>query len=548
MGIPSYFSYIIKNYPTIIKNLNAVLSEDVGITTLYMDCNSVIYDVVREVEFLNMDSTTYESVVIEKVIEKISVYLSVIRPSLLTYIAFDGVAPFAKMEQQRTRRHKSQFTNAFSATSNSSNIKNSQNKQSWNTSAITPGTSFMNRLSRDIKNHFYKNRSKFAFDIIVSGSDVVGEGEHKLFDHLRKTSLSGEKMSQNIVVYGLDADLIMLSIFNLEYARNIYVFREAPEFLKSSIPVEIQENNDTNLYFLDIQGLCEKIMVEMRCEYKCREQIYDYVFLCFFLGNDFLPHFPSMNIRTHGIDSLMTIYRKKIGNHPDISIVAKGKIQWKIVRTFLQEIVALEKQFLMNEYNLRDKFDRRDWSKMDNEEVLLNTPVIYRAIEKYICPEEYGWENRYYKALIDENFYMDADENMRKLCTNYLEGLEWVFKYYSVGCPDWKWKYKYHYPPLFKDLVNFVPVFETDFIKSCTKNNRAFLPETQLSYVLPYQQLDLLPDKIQGFLKTNYRELYPEKYDFQWAFCRYFWESKPNLPEISLEQLEQWNIQYGLVR
>jgi len=506
MGIPSYFSYIIKNYPTIIKNLNAVLSEDVGITTLYMDCNSVIYDVVREVEFLNMDSATYESVVIEKVIEKISIYLSVIRPSQIAYIAFDGVAPFAKMEQQRTRRYKSQFTNSLSTNSNSSNTEN--NKQSWNTSAITPGTSFMNRLSRDIKNHFYKNRSKFAFEIIVSGSDDVGEGEHKLFDHLRKTSLSEEKKSsQNIVVYGLDADLIMLSIFNLEYARNIYVFREAPEFLKSSIPVQMQENNDTNLYFLDIQGLCEKIMVEMRCEYKCREQIYDYVFLCFFLGNDFLPHFPSMNIRTHGIDSLMTIYRKKIGNHPDISIVSKGKIQWKVVRTFLQEIVALEKQFLMNEYNLRDKFDRRDWSKMDNEEVLLNTPVIYRAIEKYICPEEYGWENRYYKALIDENFYMDADENMRKLCTNYLEGLEWVFKYYSLGCPDWKWKYKYHYPPLFKDLVNFVPVFETDFIKSSTKNNRAFLPETQLSYVLPYQQLDLLPDKIQGFLKTNYREL-----------------------------------------
>ena len=127
---------------------------------------------------------------------------------------------------------------------------------------------------------------------------------------------------------------------------------------------------------------------------------------------------------------------------------------------------------------------------------------------------------------------------------NYIEGLEWVYKYYSEGCPDWKWKYKHHYPPLFKDLVSFIPHFETDFIQE--NNHEAFTSEIQLSYVLPKSQLHLLPNKIEKFLKTNYEELYPEKYDFQWAFCRYFWEAHPILPEVPIALLEQWQIQFEM--
>jgi hypothetical protein len=63
--------------------------------------------------------------------------------------------------------------------------------------------------------------------------------------------------------------------------------------------------------------------------------------------------------------------------------------------------------------------------------------------------------------------------------------------------------------------------------------------------VLPNSKLDLLPKDIALFLKNNYKDLYPEKYDLCWAFCRYLWEAHPLLPEISVDLLEQWDRQFS---
>jgi hypothetical protein len=88
-----------------------------------------------------------------------------------------------------------------------------------------------------------------------------------------------------------------------------------------------------------------------------------------------------------------------------------------------------------------------------------------------------------------------------------------------------------------------------DFITN--KSNVANAPFTklvQLCYVMPKSNLELLPQNICKFLINNYPELYPEQYDFKWAFCRYFWEAHPILPDIQLEILEQWEIQFTQVK
>ena len=578
MGIPSYFSYIIKNYPNIIRNIGYFSNnKSFSFNHLYMDCNSIIYDAVHSIDTTNnLDIQTFENEIIEKVIVNIKEYINLIKPNTTIFIAFDGVAPFAKMEQQRTRRYRTRYMTTMDF--------GDSNKNSWNTSAITPGTKFMDNLSYRI-NYEFKNTEKNynVKNIYVSCSDDAGEGEHKLFNHTRKCVSQNE----NIAIYGLDSDLIMLSLFHLKYCKDIYVFREAPEFLKSSIPItpSIKKNetnshfsnglvadknnfdddnrpeilsgrcnmrgNDTEPHFLDIRYLSNSILSEMKCKYPDDQRTYDYVFLCFFLGNDFLPHFPAMNIRTHGISCLLDFYRLYIGNYQDRFLISKtsGKIQWKNVSILINEIAKKEHELLINEYFVRHKFDKRTYTietPKEREEAFQNLPIIFREEEKYICPDEPMWENRYYKRLLH---CKKTTENMKQICNNYLEGLEWVFKYYSDGCPHWRWKYNYHYPPLFADLCKYIPHFEMDFISN--KSNVANAPFTklvQLCYVMPKSNLELLPQNICKFLINNYPELYPENYDFKWAFCRYFWEAHPILPDIPLELLEQWEIQFNMCK
>ena len=516
MGIPSYFSYIIKNHKNIIKRL---AGSQIPFQHLYMDCNSIIYDVIHKLEKNNVSIN--ETEIFENICNKIEEYIFMIKPSNTIFIAFDGVAPFAKMEQQRTRRYKNWYLN-----------KILNKESSWNTSQITPGTDFMNRLMERLKILFNLNKHKYNVPVFIfSGSQDHGEGEHKLFEHMRKNNSKND----NVIIYGLDSDLIMLSIFHRELFKNVYIFREAPEFIKSYVPIPIDSDSKLKTdepYLMDIHYFMLSILDEMKCKDYDYHRIYDYVFLCFFLGNDFLPHFPSLNIRTNGIMTLLTYYRNHIGSRRDCFLISREKnIQWNNLYIIIQNICKNEHELIMNEYFVRDKWDKRRWDeKIELEEAILNLPIMDRSTEKYINPNEPGWQSRYYKILFKDDY--NKPDFINNLCRNYLEGLEWVFKYYYEGCPDWRWKYNYNYPPLFNNLVSFVPRKQFKLIKN---NRKPFKNNTQLAYVFSYES----KENIQKLLNnTNIKTINnSNSIDFQWAFCRYFWESHVDFPEISIEKL-----------
>jgi 5'-3' exonuclease len=503
-----------------------------------MDCNSIVYEAVHKLyenDNYNQYGDKFENDLIDHVIVNIEHYITTIQPTTSVYIAFDGVAPFAKMEQQRTRRYKTQYMTS---------ILNSPTK--WNTSAITPGTTFMNKLNDRLYHNFNSTELKFNVNkMTISGSDIPGEGEHKLFEHIR----TNPNPNHNIAVYGLDADLIMLSLFNLKYCNNIFVFREAPEFLKNSLPISNSNPNDP--HFLDMKLLSSSILNEMNCKFPDQQRIYDYVFLCLFLGNDFLPHFPAMNIRTHGIQTLLDIYTNCIGNKQNRYLISNDwTIQWRNLALFIGDVAKNEHTFLQNEYKLRRKYDKwnfTDYSNCDTdkkrEDHISQIPIMYRSDEKYIHPSKYGWHNRYYKCLFG---FKPNTTNINTVCKNYYEGLEWVFKYYSGRCPSWKWKYNYHYPPLFEDLYKNAPSIKFNGFFQQKHIGRPFTPFVQLSYVLPINAHHLLPTNISSCLKQYYANLYPNITDvsFKWAFCKYFWEAHPELPIIPIETLDRWNKQF----
>ena len=527
MGIPSYFSYIVKNHANIIKKLEG---STIQVNNLYLDCNSIIYDAVRNINFAELVETDINSI-IREVCVKIDEYIHTLKPNKNVFIAFDGVAPVAKLEQQRSRRYKSLYQNTISRS-----IFKSTSPDPWNTTAITPGTVFMNSLNEKIYAR-YKNPSTYNVEkIIISGSNEHGEGEHKLFQYIR--SFPEQHQNVNTIIYGLDADLIMLSINHLPIASQIYLFRETPEFIKS-INAELEPNQS---YLMDIPELANIITLDMNngeelTSEQQKNRVYDYIFLCFFLGNDFMPHFPSVNIRTGGVNKMLNAYKATIGGTED-NLTDGKKIFWKNVRKIVQWLADLEEKHIQNETKSRDRQEKNVLPNGTPEEQYKKfdaIPIYERELEKFINPFKSNWQVRYYKTL----FNMDIDDVRRKqICTNYLEGLEWTMKYYTTGCSDWRWCYNYNYPPLFSDMIHYIPYFDTEFVPKMPAKPVTDL--VQLCYVLPRQSLQFLPEKLYNALLKQHNDWYNTDCDFVWAYCKYFWESHVNLPHIDMNELEEF--------
>ena len=556
MGIPSYFAHLVRRHRTIIRKYT---KNDMPIDNLYLDCNSFVYDAVRDTKF-STQNKNYEEQIIQYVGDKLSEYILLLAPQKKVFIAFDGVAPVAKMNQQRKRRYMSWFQQRMNLEEGSLPV------ESWNTAAITPGTAFMTELTRRINERFTLNWPGKE-EIIVSAADEAGEGEHKIYEYIRQHP-SYHKNTLT-VIYGLDADLIMLTLNHLHIADKLYLFRETPHFIQS-----LDKTLDANeLYLLDIPKFGMAIIEELGAKPKADagadtntnadanmfvdNRLFDYIFLCFLLGNDFLPHFPALSIRTTGIDRILGAYKHLFLTNGLSLTQHKGRdIVWKNVRILVAFLGQHEHEYILEEYKGRerqssniqqgrrppngsqDKNKNKNKNK-DKEDPNLLLPMKDRSVEIFINPQKSGWENRYYRELFDINEL--NEERLKEVCVNYLEGLEWTLAYYTSGCTDWRWTYKYDYPPLLADLIKYVPFFNTQFIAVKPKN--PVRPLVQLSYVLSENSYNLLPpivsETLQLYIK-NTPELFNEStYTFKWAFCKYFWEAHVGLPEIHLSEIER---------
>jgi 5'-3' exonuclease len=170
-------------------------------------------------------------------------------------------------------------------------------------------------------------------------------------------------------------------------------------------------------------------------------------------------------------------------------------------------------------------------------------PMQERAVERYIDPYRENWEYRYYDALFEIDIYAKSSGNgtisrLQSICVNYIEGLEWTMRYYSTGCVDWRWTYKYPYAPLLVDLMRFMPHLDTALFPNTVEKNPV-RDLVQLCYVLPMASHGLLPPAVAEKLRRSYSHYYCDKLDFKWSYCKYFWEAHTELPHIRISELER---------
>lgn len=657
MGIPSYFVNLVKYHKQIVKKMGSLPM----VHNLYMDTNGLVYDAVRMLgSNKGMSNDDYESAIIEMVCLKILGYIQLLNPKYSVFIAFDGVAPVAKLNQQRERRYKSWFTTIVEQAINNTAIVNESRinrdktaksinnivHKAWNTSSITPGTQFMNKLNTrmidfiDVQNRLASTTnlvddiSRRPLRYIYSGSNEPGEGEHKIFDHIRSTP--DYHKDTTTMIYGLDADLIMLCLNHLHISENIFLYRDTPEFIQS---IDSNLSKDEN-YYLDIPLFAcslEKLMRETKetgvipdmgyvpqnadssklvvSTKKITQNVVaavdDYILMTFMLGNDFMPHFPSINLRTTGMNVLLQTYAhifKGSSNYLVKRVISKNKeegtkkmIDWAQFRLFIDHLASNEHNRFMDEHKTRDKQSKRfgynshnrgdntngrynnslETSKVVGGSVLnksetendseytvdlteltgiacdkitgmvtnnntmnefMSIPLRDRSVEKYIDPFREDWEYRYYDALFgidiyDKSLVGKEMSRSQQVCVNYMEGLEWTLQYYSNKCIDWRWCYKYAYAPLLSDVIRYIP--HTDVTMMVEKEKSPVLELVQLCYVLPMASHTLLPPKISEKIKMEYSHYYCDKLEFNWAYCKYFWEAHTELPYIRIADLER---------
>ena len=151
--------------------------------------------------------------------------------------------------------------------------------------------------------------------LVFSDAFVPGEGEHKILDFVRsQRSQPGYDPNQSHCIYGADADLIMLGLSTHE--PNFYVLREA---FQSQAPKdktcfkcgqkghmsfdcgkEIKPAKIVEFQFVNISVVREYLYLEFKdiqpthFKFDFERIVDDFVFLCFLVGNDFLPHLPSL--------------------------------------------------------------------------------------------------------------------------------------------------------------------------------------------------------------------------------------------------------------
>jgi len=103
----------------------------------------------------------------------------------------------------------------------------------------------MNKLNTFINKKI--RYSTYQANIIYSGSDENGEGEHKIFKMLKL-----ENDNNDIIINGLDADLIILSLISRK--NNIYLMRESIE----------RETGELVKNYLNIDNLKKAILNEVK--------------------------------------------------------------------------------------------------------------------------------------------------------------------------------------------------------------------------------------------------------------------------------------------
>jgi len=615
-GIPKMFRWLTDQYPDILNSQleQQGLRADLQVDNFYLDMNGIIHPCTHgnnESEFVVLDETA----MFKKIFLYVDRYVrtecvdvcsltsysrlyKLVRPSKVLYLAVDGVAPRAKMNQQRSRRFRSAKEAEQLASELLAQGKQLPDAKPFDSNCITPGTDFMLKLSLAMQKWVaYKMETdpfwKGGADVIVSGPDVPGEGEHKVMDFIRAAQqpdshYSARHYQPNYthVLYGLDADLIMLGLvthepkFMLlrEKMSVVMAGRGRNKYRKKKDMLEYTEND---FEVLELSTLRQMLAVQFRpfadgdildVPFDLERIISDFVFMCTLVGNDFVTHCPHLEIDGGALSLMMGTYSDLLGEWGGY-LTDKEKIHPQRFEEFMYNLAVFEAEhFAKRAYNENEAGWKLSTENEDDKDDFYGTfysgnptPECAKAANKKGGKEPEEKEvpmaptgNRAYRrqhpdsmARSYRDFYYEQklgwkpQDRCRTLfrrrahVRDYLEALHWNMNYYHNGCMSWDFYFPHLYSPLATDIVNLAEFYgEPDELGFCAFDfdlGTPFPSLAQLLSVLPPQSAKLLPKPLGELMvhpASPLLEYYPPDFQSDPNGKRQAWEAVVQIPFI----------------
>ncbi|KAF9074552.1 XRN 5'-3' exonuclease N-terminus-domain-containing protein [Rhodocollybia butyracea] len=349
MGIPKFFRWISERYPLTSQLIqeNKIPEFD----NLYLDFNAIIHNCSHP-----NDEDAHFRLSEQQIFTAIFAYVDhlfgKIKPKKLFFMAVDGVAPRAKMNQQRSRRFRTAKEVKEVRQKAEAKGETLPEEKAFDSNCITPGTPFMAKLSEQLKYFVNKKITEDSnwrdVEVVLSGHDVPGEGEHKIMEYIR-LSRSQPEYDPNLrhCLYGLDADLIMLGL--LSHDPHFCLLREEVKFGPARKSRGNSSLDSINFYLLHLSLFREYLHLEFHTlstelpfPYSLERVIDDFILLAVFVGNDFLPNLPDLHIHENGLEKLFEVYKKVLPtlegyindagtiNLPRLQCILDEMAQWEV--------------------------------------------------------------------------------------------------------------------------------------------------------------------------------------------------------------------------
>lgn len=481
----------------------------------------------------------WEARLLEEVCSYTRLLVETVGPRKQVLLAVDGVVPMAKLRQQRLRRFKSHWVSQEEVRCGK------PFSERWDTNAITPGTVFMEKLSVRLKELCGVEKSRSGVAWILSDTSEPGEGEHKVMAGIRAVP---ETSKSTHVVYGLDADLIVLSMLMAQTTgAPLWLFREAMEF------GEIQ---DGEFRFMSVDGL-KSILFRKVDEERKAEYIVNYCLGMTLLGNDFLPHSLTFHLKNGGHEllfellnaleeeGLQMVHLLKDSSYAWSTAGLYRAFQWLSGDRETQLLEsAIQKKLVFGSANIFLKqgvehppwaHDLEKWMRQPAKwfvEAGLVKSVVGQARDIRVVASE-CWRETYSRNFLGSSEKVDLD----RICAEYLRGLVWVSDYYLGKPVDPHWMFPWLVPPSFEDLATYTKGLLTSTVwlvsSGNPKGNQFLAQQEHLSLVLPKESWWLVRDKKLRKLPELAPQMWPSTFELCSAGKHMMWECEAKLPLLT---------------